>query len=305
MKIKFVTTLIFIATVFPVAIFAAPVLRKPIAKVPIVAVTSKHPLRIDPIEIELKINARAYVVLDRTTGKILTEKQENLVWPIASLTKLMTTELVLNAHPSLRKTQSVLGDDDVGGAKLYVKSGDAFTVDDLFYAAFLGSANNAANALSRLVAPKEVFVAKMNARAKQLGLSNTHYADPTGMEVDNTSTVLNIAWLADREFARQEVMRYATTPVRTILVANTGEQKKIKNADWMLSRPEYDDMYVTGGKTGYLEESGWNFVSAIRPSAAGKKQELLIVVFGDASRDAVFKDTQSLANWAWNVYAWK
>lgn len=262
--------------------------------------------RVDPSEIESKIHATAYVVMDKNTGTILTMKNEQLVWPIASLTKLMTTDIVLSKNPPLKKLFPILTEDNVGGAKLAVKNGDTLTIDDLFYAMLVGSANNAANALSRTTGlSRNAFVEKMNARASELGLTKTHFADPSGMELGNVSTVLDISHLVKEVFAHPKAARYLGTSLKAIRVANTGETKKIKSTNWMLTYPEYDALYVTGGKTGYLEESQWNFASTIRPSATDETRELLVVLFGSDSRAQSFTDTQALVNWAWNVYEWK
>lgn len=275
-----------LAVVFPTAVFAAPV-------------------RVDPMEIESEVHAKAYVVIDRASGNILTMKQENLVWPIASLTKLMTANVVLEKKISTKRLQSIVKEDDVGGAKLYVKNGDKFSVDDLFYAMLSGSANNAANALARTCsASREEFVAAMNARAKVLGLNHTTYVDPSGMELGNTSTVLDVAKLGDKMFKHPQIKRYTTTARKNIRVSNTGTIKKITSTNWMLFHSAYDDVFVTGGKTGYLEESGWNLAVALRPSQKDTKRELLIVLFGSSSRAESFEDANVLADWAWHVHEW-
>ena len=297
-----------IAVVFPTAIFAA--VQKPIvvkAKVPTAIVIPKTVItRTDLSEIESAIGAKAYVVMDRTTGKILTEKNEDLVWPIASTTKLMTAEIVLSKKISPKKMQAVLKEDDVGGAKLYVKSGDKFSIDDLFYAMLIGSANNAANALARSSGlSRTAFVEQMNARAKELGLTHTVYVDPSGIDTGNVSTPIELAKIANIVFANDQVKKYTTTPVRTIVVANTGTTKKIQSTNWMLTKPAYRTASVTGGKTGYLNESGWNFVTTLRPTTTNAKQELLIVIFGAESRAQSFQDATKLSNWAWKSYAWK
>lgn len=284
--LKKITFVFIIAMVFPVATFAAPV-------------------RVDPLEIESVIHAKAYVVIDRTTGKILTLKQEQLVWPIASLTKLMTANVVIENNVSPKRIQPLLKEDDVGGAKLYVKNGDKFSVDDLFYAMLAGSANNAANALARTCSSsREEFVREMNTQAKLLGLSHTTYADPSGMELGNTSTVLDIAKLADKMFKHPQVKRYTTTARKNIRVANTGATKKITSTNWMLFHSSYDDLWVTGGKTGYLEESGWNLAVTLRPFQNDTNRELVLVLFGAGSRAESFENANVLADWAWNVYQW-
>lgn len=302
-----------IAVVFPAAIFGAsmspPLLYKEGVGPPSEASAKDGgglvPTRIDPREIESEIGARAYVVIDRTTGEILTMKQENLVWPIASLTKLMTADIVLEKKISSKKLQPVLKEDDVGGAKLYVKSGDKFSVDDLFYAMLSGSANNAANALARTYSStRGEFVVAMNARAKILGLEHTTYVDPSGMEIGNTSTVLDVAKLADKMFRDPSMKRYTTTAKRNIRVANTGIIKKITSTNWMLFKPAYDDVWITGGKTGFLDEAGWNLAVTLRSSSKDTKRELLLVLFGSSSRSESFQDAEKLAKWAWEVYTW-
>lgn len=299
-KIYFV---LLIAVVFPTAIFAStlnPLLYKEGVGGGLV------PTRMDPKEIESEIGAKAYVVIDRTSGNILTMKQENLVWPIASLTKLMTADIVLQKKIPSKKLQHVLKEDDVGGAKLYVKNGDKFSVDDLFYAMLSGSANNAANALARTSSSsRKEFVRQMNTRAKIIGLDHTTYVDTSGMELGNTSTVLDIAKLADKLFRDPSVKRYTTTAKRNIRVANTGVYKKITSTNWMLFKPAYDDVWVTGGKTGFLDEAGWNLAVALRSSSKDTKRELLLVLFGSPSRSESFQDAEKLAKWAWEVYEWK
>lgn len=71
----------------------------------------------------------------------------------------------------------------------------------------------------------------------------------------------------------------------------------------MVWKPKYDDVWVTGGKTGYLEESGWNLVVTLRPTK-NDERELLIVIFGAKSRVTSFDDAEQLADWAWSVYQW-
>ncbi|KKW32650.1 MAG: hypothetical protein UY76_C0021G0021 [Candidatus Uhrbacteria bacterium GW2011_GWA2_52_8d] len=218
------------------------------------------PVRVDSSEIEASIESVAYVVMDRSTGKILTVKNENKVWPIASLTKLVTADVVLDYEVSMTTVADVRATDDVGGAKLYVNDGDTFSIQDLFYATLVASANNAANALSRTAGlSSSEFLEEMNARADSLGLVNTVFVDPTGIELGNVSTAREMARLASE----------------------------------------------TGGKTGYLEESGWNLVVSLRPMNGDPDTELLIVLFGANSRDASFKDANALADWTWKVYGWQ
>lgn len=291
MELKFVAMLfLFIPVVFPTTVFA----NEP-----------SFPKRIDPREIESEIGAHAYVVMDRATGELLTIKQENRVWPIASLTKLVTASVVLEQGISTNQKIAMRNTDNVGGARLWVNDGDTFSIDDLFYATLVASANNAANALSRASGfSKEVFVQKMNDYAQSLNLTHTKFVDPSGIDANNQSTPFEMAQIAKNVLQKEEIKRYTTTYKRFIRVANQGVTKKMVNTNWMLYKPQYDDVFVTGGKTGYLDESGWNLVVTLKPQK-NDKRELLIVLFGASSRAESFVDTERLAKWAWNVYEWE
>ena len=264
------------------------------------------PVRVGASEIESSIESVAYVVMDRSTGKILTVKNENKVWPIASLTKLVTADVVLDYEVSMTRVADVRATDDVGGAKLYVNDGDTFSIQDLFYATLVASANNAANALSRTTGlSSSEFLEEMNARADSLGLVSTSFVDPTGIELGNVSTAREMARLASDILGRDEITRFTSTYTKYITDLTQGTQKKMTNTNWMLWKPAYDDLYVTGGKTGYLDESGWNLVVTLRPMDGDADTELLIVVFGAESRGASFEDANALADWAWEAYEWQ
>lgn len=247
--------------------------------------------------------ATSYVVIDRASGQILAAEDANRTWPIASLTKLMTAQIALDSGAGLSDVYPVTAEDDVGGAKLYVNSGDTFTLDGLLYATLVGSANNAANAITRTVTSnRDAFVDEMNLRARALNLSRTAYADPTGIELGNVSTAREMARIADLAFRRPDIRRYTTTASASVTVLSQGVTKTIKNTNWLLWKPEYDDIYVMGGKTGYLEESGWNLAVVLRPEYKNEKRELLVVTFGSDSRADSFVDAEALARWAWQGF---
>lgn len=249
------------------------------------------------------VTATSYIVLDRTSGQILAAQNADRVWPIASLTKLMTAQIALDSGAELSDIYSVKAEDDVGGAKLYVNSGDTFTLDGLLYATLVGSANNAANAITRTItSDRAAFVNEMNLRARALNLSRTTFVDPTGIELGNVSTAREMARIAEIAFRREDIRRYTTTASASVRVQNQGTVKAIKNTNWLLWKPEYDDIYVMAGKTGYLDESGWNLAVALRPEYKNDQRELIVVTFGSDSRAASFADAEALARWAWQSF---
>ncbi|MBI4435392.1 D-alanyl-D-alanine carboxypeptidase [Candidatus Uhrbacteria bacterium] len=264
------------------------------------------PVRVHASEIETSIESTAYVVMDRSTGKILTVKNENRVWPMASLTKLMTAQIVLDHEVPMGRVASVRNADNVGGARLYVNDGDTFSVEDLFYATLVASANNAANALSRTSEMSRTeFLEEMNTRASELGLTKTTFVDPTGIDVGNVSTAREMARIAQMALGDEQIRRFTSTATKYINVLSQGTQKKMTNTNWMLWKPAYDDLYVTGGKTGYLEESGWNLVVSVRPMNGDPDTELLIVLLGAPSRLVLFEEARELADWAWESHEWQ
>ncbi|MBU0531207.1 MAG: serine hydrolase [Candidatus Uhrbacteria bacterium] len=256
--------------------------------------------------LEPEVTASSYIILDKNSGQILAARGADTVWPIASLTKLVTADVVLDSGVAMDKIWSVLDADDVGGAKLYVANDTDFTIEDLFYSTLVASANNAANALSRAAGLDQFgFLSAMNRRPFDLGLAYTQFVDPTGIELGNVSTAREMARLAGYVFARDEVRRYTTTAIKYIDVLTDGTTKRLKNTNWMLYYPEYEDVYVTAGKTGYLNESGWNLAVQLRPSANDTDRELLMIVFGAASRAESFADAKRLADWTWQSHRWQ
>ncbi len=246
------------------------------------------------------LTARDYIVIDETSGQILAAQGADEVWPIASLTKLMTSQVALIRGVDLEATAAVKTIDDVGGAKLYVSDGTTFSLGDLLSATLIGSANNAANAIARTVGSD--FIDLMNEKARAMHLNKTRFVDASGIDPQNVSTAREVALLAEEAFTFDAIRKNTTTISKNILAVTTGAWHKMKTTNWMLYYPEYDDVYVTSGKTGYLDESGWNLVERLRPGATESQKELLIVIFGAASRADSFRDAEALAQWVWETF---
>jgi D-alanyl-D-alanine endopeptidase (penicillin-binding protein 7) len=136
-------------------------------------------------------------------------------------------------------------------------------------------------------------------------LPNTYFTDPTGIDPANVSTAREVAKLAEEIFSRSDFRRYTSTATKNITVSSTGEVKKLTNTNWLLWKSQYDDIYVMAGKTGYLEESNWNLVTALRPSVNDTAHEVLVVVLGSASRGDSANDAKALAEWSWGNFKWK
>ena len=243
------------------------------------------------------IKASAYAVVDVGTGEVLISKNGDETKIPASLTKLVTALVVLDTKPKLSKTVVMAKEDRVagmclsGGVCIKSASGVKFTVDGLFHATLILSANNAANALARstgLSTPQ--FAEKMNQKAASLGAANSIFFEPTGLDTRNRITALDYGKILAVAFKNSYLSGIVGLPNYTLRSANNSRYNQtIKNSDKLLLDP---DIAVLMAKTGYLDESGYNF-SAVLKYRNGR--ELAIVVLGEDHLYTAFDETRQLA----------
>lgn len=243
------------------------------------------------------ISAPAYVVADAGTGEILISKNADLSWVPASLTKLVTMLVVLDTKPKLTKTVVMTQGDQTngyckaGGVCIKSKAGVKFTVDGLFHAALMLSANNAASALARSTGlSKGQFVARMNKKAKSLGARNTNFVEPTGMDPSNITTAADYSKIVTAAFSLPYLSGIANEIGYTLKSANNSKYtQEIKNGNKLLGDAE---VKILGGKTGYLNESKYNFASLLKSPF---QRQLAIVVLGEDHMYTAFDETKQLA----------
>ncbi len=246
------------------------------------------------------ISAKAYVVMDKESGKILLEKNFELPWVPASLTKLVTAMVVLDENPGWSTIVKMQKSDEVGGARIATKSGVKYYLNDLFYASLVASANNATNALARGTGlTKEDFVRKMNEKAMTLGAFNSNFVEPSGISPLNTTTAQDYAKILRAALAYPKIQEAVNKAAYSFACVNNRRYRhNLKNTDKLLSD---GSLIVAGGKTGYLEESGYNFAAEFK-DVDGKN--IVVVLFGSKSHLAQFFETKQLAIWAWVNYKW-
>lgn len=246
------------------------------------------------------VTASSWMVIDDATRKTLLEMGPRTPHPLASITKLMTAMTALDKGLEMQERFAVVQKDFVGGATLKAPVGTTYTVRDLFDAMLVGSANNAANAVARASGEDMVdFIADMNAHAEKLGLTDTVFVDPTGIEPENMSSARDIAALGLKAFDLAEIRRATTTPLATL--TSGPSLHTIKNTNGLLVNAK-NGLTVLGGKTGYLEESQWNLVVKLKDAT---HQPVLVVVLGSDSQKQSFRDAEALAKWTWKNYDWQ
>ena len=244
------------------------------------------------------------IVIDENSGKRLYAYLPDRPWPMASLTKLTNALVLLDRKPDWSKTVEFSNADAVGGGMLTVQSGTKITINDLFFSSIVASANNAAMALARTSGiGVSAFVQKMNEKAASLGLTKTVFYDPVGLDARNVTTAAEMAVIADKAFSTYAIRRAATTMSYKFSVADPVMHKTITNTDRLLTVDP--DMYVLGGKTGFIYESRYNFVVKMRPMRpTADTPPLLVVVMGAPTYSGSFASAKALAQWAWKSYRW-
>lgn len=244
------------------------------------------------------IDSEALVVMDEETKKVLWKKNAHKVWPIASLTKLMTAYVFLQTNPDLDEVVTYHASNDQEGARLYVYEGETMTLRDLFYSMLVGSANNAAYALVEYSGlTLEEFVARMNQQAKEWHLEKTQFTEPSGLEENNVSTAKELAILSKKVLQNEKIYQATTTESYYFSTLNTGNPHTLRNSNHLLTQT---DLLVTGGKTGYIDESLYNLMTRAKKN----KHNIIAVVLGNPDSEDRFNETYALINWAFDNWTW-
>ena len=259
-------------------VVAAPVRR---------SVGSALPRTVTPMELSASV---AYV-LDQNTQEVLLRRNESAVLPIASITKLMTGLLIADAKLPLDEYITIT-DEDVDTAKgssSRLRVGATLTRGEMLHLALMSSENRAAHALGRTYpGGLQHFVSLMNARALMLGMSNTHYVEPTGLSSANRSSARDLALLV-AEAARSPMLRALTTsPEREVVVG--GRVLQYGNTNRLVHSPEWN---IVLQKTGYISEAGRCVVMLTR--VAGRN--LIMVLLDAPNSRSRMADAERVRQW--------
>lgn len=232
--------------------------------------------------------APSAVLMDADSGLVLYDKEMRTRRPMASTTKIMTALVVLE---SAKLEETVIGTETctkVEGSCLGLKPGERMELDDVLTAVMLKSANDAAVALAEHVSgTEEAFVARMNARAKQLGANDTHFMNPNGLhEAEHYSTAYDLALITREALKHPRFRELVSTKAADIWHPDLNLTERMINHNKLLWR----DARVDGVKTGYVKESGHCLVA----SATREGWQLITVVLGGASAQDTYADTQAL-----------
>ena len=203
-------------------------------------------------------SATAAILMDGDTGEVLYEKNPDRQMLIASTTKLMTTLVVLE-RGGLGDVVTVTQQHIAEGSSMYLKPGDRVTVEELLYGLLLCSGNDAALALADHCGGLERFVAEMNRRAASLGMNNTHFVTPSGLDAEeHYSTAYDMALLARAALQNPLFAGIAASRRMTVSYGQPPYARSLLNHNRLLSL--YGD--AIGVKTGFTKKAGRCLVSA-------------------------------------------
>lgn len=239
----------------------------------------------------LSLRSNVAYVIDQNTSQVLYAKNANVSLPIASVTKLMTAFVVMESGLDLKQVLEVT-DDDVdrlkhSGSRLRV--GAHLTRDDMLHIALMSSENRAASALGRnYPGGLPAFVAAMNEKARELGMTHTHYVDSTGLSQHNVSSASDLAKLV-RAAYRYPLIRHYSTDSKYVVYPFKGNTLEYGSSNRLIRYDQVNDWDIGLQKTGFINEAGHCLV--IQNVVDGRA---LIMVFldsqgkltpvGDASR---------------------
>ncbi|OWQ93919.1 D-alanyl-D-alanine endopeptidase [Roseateles aquatilis] len=241
----------------------------------------------DPLDLKSSV---AFVV-DQDTNEVLFSKNPQAVLPIASITKLMTALLVVEANQSLDEKLTISDEDKdtekFTGSRLAV--GTTLTRGELLHLALMSSENRAAHALGRnYPGGLEAFVAAMNAKAQSLGMMDTHYVEPTGLSSRNQSSAKDLAALVKTAHQFPLIRELSTSPEYTVALGR--KQVRFGTTNGLVRKSDWD---IGLQKTGFINEAGQCLV--MQAQLAGRK--LIMVFLDSAGKYSRIGDAERVRKW--------
>jgi serine-type D-Ala-D-Ala endopeptidase (penicillin-binding protein 7) len=238
------------------------------------------------------LRSNSVYVLDETSSSVLLSRQADVAMPIASITKLMTALVVLEAGQRLDEPLEITADDSGGTGKRGVsrlKTGTTLSRADLLHLALMSSENRAAHALGRnYPGGLPACVQAMNAKAQALGMKSAHFVEPTGLSSGNVASPADLAKLVQASAESHTIQEYSTdesyaVPIRRHLV-------EFHNTDSLVRNPSWN---IVVQKTGYISEAGRCLVM----KAIFEGRSVVIVLLDSAGKRTRFADAVRIRKW--------
>lgn len=252
---------------------------------------------------DLAPNSKSAILLDFDTGKILYSKNDNEVLPPASMTKIMSMLLIMERidNKTLSLTDEVTISENaasMGGSQVFLQAGETYKVEELLKGIAIASGNDAVVAMAEKISGSvDDFVALMNEKAKSLGLTNTKFLNPHGLDTEgHVTTARDMATLARELIKHTSILKF-TSIYEDYLKKSDGSSIWLVNTNKLVRF--YDG--VDGLKTGFTKNAGYCLTS----TAKKNNTRFITVVMGAETSDKRSSDTVNMLNYGFNTYETK
>lgn len=240
---------------------------------------------------QLAVQSGSVLVIEQGGGDPLYQKNANLVVPIASITKVMTAMVVLDSTPNLQAPITVT-DEDIDylrGSRSRLSVGSVITRETALLLALMSSENRAANALARhYPGGMEAFLAAMNRKAQSLGMMNTRFEDPTGLNSNNVSTAYDLARMVGAAHSYPLIREFSTTSDAKVEIS--GRELDYRNTNQLVKSSTWE---IGLSKTGYIHEAGKCLVMQARVA----DKPVVIVLLDSAGKLTRVGDANRIKRW--------
>ena len=246
-----------------------------------------------PNPAKLQLKSGSALVMDINTGKTLYQKNPAQVRPIASLTKLMTALVVLDARQNLNQTLTIDQNDRDNIKHTYsrVRFGTKVSRRDALHLAQMSSENRMASALARhYPGGRSAFIRAMNNKARQLGMRNSRFYDSTGLSTRNVSTARDLAKLITAAYRQPLIRQFTQDTNKEMRFSTPAYSLMFNNTNPLVKNPDWD---VRLSKTGYTDEAGRCLLMRAKPD----RQELAIVLLNSVGKRTPIGDANRIRKW--------
>lgn len=239
------------------------------------------------------VRCAAALVIDNCAGEIVYARNAHVRRPIASLTKMLTALVLLESGVDLNTTVEITNEDARDSGRSRLRRGEKMALRDVLHAALMASDNRAARVLSRSTGVSyERFIARMNTRARSLGMDSTHVIEPTGLSELNISTAYDCAILINAALENR-LIRHITT-LREYKFRSRDRRRRTHRVV-STNRLLATRLQFVGGKTGYILESGWCMAARAQSPDHG---DVTAVVLGAPTEGSRFRSLRNALRWA-------
>jgi D-alanyl-D-alanine endopeptidase (penicillin-binding protein 7) len=244
---------------------------------------------------ELELRSAAALVIDQEDGQLLYAKNTDTVMPIASITKLMTAIVVLDAGLTLEEPISIerADMDSIKGTRSKLKVGTTLTRRQMLRLALMASENRAAAALARTYpGGTQAFVQAMNQKARQLGMRDTYFKDSTGLNSGNVSTAMDLALLVNAGYHYPLIRDFSTTESYRLAFEGARRHRMMafRNSNGLVRSGEWE---IGLQKTGYISEAGRCLVMQARIAT----RPVIIVLLDSWGKFTRIADAMRIKRW--------